>query len=189
MEGCANGYVNFIWWMSRCRPGHVQKLHDNVKYDMLSGYKSSEFITQSIFKEPIDEGGEEVTYLKTSFFETIDSHLFPIVKELLLDFEPRELTMEKDYIDAFKNGHDAKSFFCSDETISVEKALCPALKDDICLFLDKSKNSEAKYLDINYYTHLNKYFSYILPQFGITECLIQHKCSVHTPPSHAIRSG
>ena len=28
-----------------------------------------------------------------------------------------------------------------------------------------------------------------IPQFGITECLIQHKCSVHTPPSHAIRSG
>ena len=53
---------------------------------MLSGYKSSEFITQSIFNEPIDEGGEEVTYLKTSYFETLDSHLFPIVKELLLDF-------------------------------------------------------------------------------------------------------
>lgn len=162
MEGCANGYVNFIWWMSRCRPGHVQKLHDNVKYDILSSYKSSEFVTQSIFNEPIDEGGEEVTYLKTSFFETIDSHLFPIVKELLLDFEPRELTMEKDYIDAFKDEHDAKCFFCSDETISVEKVLCPALKDDICLFLDKCKNFEAKYLDINYYTHLNKYFSYIL---------------------------
>ena len=29
----------------------------------------------------------------------------------------------------------------------------------------------------------------IIPQFGITECLIQYKCSVHTPPSHAIRSG
>ena len=29
----------------------------------------------------------------------------------------------------------------------------------------------------------------LLPQFGITECLIQYKCSVHTPPSHAIRSG
>ena len=162
MYGCPNGYVNFVWWMSRCRPGHVQKLHDNVKYDMLSGYKSSEFITQSIFNEPIDEGGEEVTYLKTSYFETIDSHLFPIVKELLLDFEPRELTMEKDYIDAFKNEVDAKSFFCSDETINVEKELCPALKDDLCLFLDKCKNSEAKYLNINYYTHLNKYFSYIL---------------------------
>lgn len=162
IEGCANGYVNFIWWMSRCRPGHVQKLHDNVKYDMLSGYKSSEFITQSIFNEPIDEGGEEVTYLKTSFFETIDSHLFPIVKDLLLDFEPRELTMEKDYIDAFKDEINAKCFYCSDETINVEKELCPALKDDLSIFLDKCKNSDAKYLDINYYTHLNKYFSYIL---------------------------
>lgn len=162
MEGCANGYVNFIWWMSRCRPGHVQKLHDNVKYDMLSRYKSSEFITQSIFNEPIDEGGEEVTYLKTSFFETIDSHLFPIVKDLLLDFEPRELTMEKDYIDAFKDEINAKCFYCSDETINVEKELCPALKDDLSIFLDKCKNSDAKYLDINYYTHLNKYFSYIL---------------------------
>ena len=162
MEGCANGYVNFIWWMSRCRPGHVQKLHDNVKYDMLSGYKSSEFVTQSIFNEPIDEGGEEVTYLKTSYFETIDSHLFPIVKDLLLNFEPRELTMEKDYIDAFKDENDAKSFFCSDETINVETALCPAIKDDLSLFLDKCKNSDAKYLNINYYTHLNKYFSYIL---------------------------
>ena len=162
MEGCANGYVNFIWWMSRCRPGHVQKLHDNVKYDMLSGYKSSEFITQSIFNEPIDEGGEEVTYLKTSFFETIDSRLFPIVKDLLLDFEPRELTMEKDYIDAFKDDINAKCFYCSDETINVEKELCPALKDDLSIFLDKCKNSDAKYLDINYYTHLNKYFSYIL---------------------------
>ena len=29
----------------------------------------------------------------------------------------------------------------------------------------------------------------ILPQFGITECLIQYKCSVNTPPPHAIRSG
>lgn len=26
MKECANGYVNFIWWMSRCRPGHIQKL-------------------------------------------------------------------------------------------------------------------------------------------------------------------
>lgn len=31
-------------------------------------------------------------------------------------------------------------------------------------------------------------FQYI-PQFGITECLIQYKCSVNTPPPHAIRSG
>ena len=28
-----------------------------------------------------------------------------------------------------------------------------------------------------------------LPQFGITECLIQYKYSVNTPPPHTIRSG
>lgn len=27
------------------------------------------------------------------------------------------------------------------------------------------------------------------PQFGITECLIQYKYSVNTPPPHTIRSG
>ena len=27
-----------------------------------------------------------------------------------------------------------------------------------------------------------------IPQFGITECLIQYKCSVNTPPPHSIRS-
>ena len=31
--------------------------------------------------------------------------------------------------------------------------------------------------------------SNIVPQFGITECLIQYKCSVNTPPPHSIRSG
>lgn len=30
---------------------------------------------------------------------------------------------------------------------------------------------------------------YALPQFGITECLIQYKCSENTPPPYAIRSG
>ena len=33
-------------------------------------------------------------------------------------------------------------------------------------------------------------YSFInIPQFGITECLIQYKCSVNTPPPHSIRSG
>ena len=30
---------------------------------------------------------------------------------------------------------------------------------------------------------------YYIPQFGITECLIQYKCSENTPPPYAIRSG
>ena len=34
-----------------------------------------------------------------------------------------------------------------------------------------------------------KYPDIKLPQFGITECLIQYKCSENTPPPYAIRSG
>ena len=30
---------------------------------------------------------------------------------------------------------------------------------------------------------------YNVPQFGITECFIQYKCSVNTPPPHTIKSG
>ena len=32
-------------------------------------------------------------------------------------------------------------------------------------------------------------YSPMIPQFGITECLIRYKCSVNTPPPHSIRSG
>ena len=32
-------------------------------------------------------------------------------------------------------------------------------------------------------------FLHSIPQFGITECFIQYKCSVKTPPPHTIRSG
>ena len=35
----------------------------------------------------------------------------------------------------------------------------------------------------------NGRFAMLLPQFGITECLIQYKCSENTPPPYAIRSG
>lgn len=65
MKGCPNGYVNFIWWMSRCRPGHIQKLKDAIDYDTFNEKDFIEFINERIFKDPIDESGEEVKYLKT----------------------------------------------------------------------------------------------------------------------------
>ena len=33
------------------------------------------------------------------------------------------------------------------------------------------------------------YVDKIYPQFGITECFIQYKCSVNTPPPHTIKRG
>lgn len=161
MKDCPNGYVNFIWWMSRCRPGHIQKLWDAIDYKTFKRYNSSDFITKDIFNEPIDESGEEVKYLKTSYFNHLNSYIFPIVKDLLLDFEPQEIELEDNYKDALKDSENASNFYCNDELISVEKDLLPAMKDDIYQYLDKC-NAEGKYTSINYLKNLNNYFSYIL---------------------------
>ncbi len=65
LKGNPKGYINFIWWLSRCRPGHILKLKDNLgTYDEISEHSTSELITKKLFKEPIDEGGESVSYLK-----------------------------------------------------------------------------------------------------------------------------
>lgn len=161
MCGSPNGFVNFIWWMSRCRPGHIQKLRDTIDYDIYKKYKSSDFITKDIFNEPIDESGEEVKYLKTIYFNKLNSYIFPLVKELLLDFEPREIQLEENYKEPLKEKDTAINFYCSDELFSVEKDLLPAIKEDVCQYLNKC-NSEGKYTGINYLKNLNKYFHYIL---------------------------
>lgn len=41
----------------------------------------------------------------------------------------------------------------------------------------------------NTHEQLSGRLLYYIPQFGITECFIQYKCSVKTPPPHTIRSG
>ena len=161
MCGSPNGFVNFIWWMSRCRPGHIQKLRDTIDYDIYQNYKSSDFITRDIFNEPIDESGEEVKYLKTIYFNKLDSYIFPLIKELLLDFEPRKIQLEENYKEPLKEKDTANNFYCSDELFSVQKDLLPAIQKDICEYLTKC-NSEGKYTGIDYYKNLNKYFNYIL---------------------------
>ena len=162
MDGCPNGYVNFIWWMSRCRPGHIQKLMKEVVYEDFKQYDSSTFVAHTVFRQSIDESGEDVKYLKASYFENIGSHLFSLVKDLLLDFEPCEITMEKEYASALKDYEIAKNFYCCDDLVSVEKVLRPALQDDICKYLSDCQKKEGKYAKISYLTDVNPYFMYIL---------------------------
>lgn len=102
MKECANGYVNFIWWMSRCRPGHIQKLWDAIDYSIYKEYDATEFLVKDIFNEPIDESGEEVKYLKVSYFNQMNSYIRPIVGRLLLDFEPQSIKIEDSYREAMR---------------------------------------------------------------------------------------
>lgn len=161
LNGQPKGFVNFIWWMSRCRPGHIQKLNDALKYDSLKDSPSATFLTQKIFAESIDESGEEVTYLKVGYFENLDSHLLPLFADLLLNFEPRLVSLTKSYKDALRAS--TRDFLCTndDDLICVESELLPALSEDVKKILS-DEQKQGKFVGVNYIEHINKYFHYIL---------------------------
>ena len=162
MKERPNGYVNFIWWMSRCRPGHIQKLRDEIDYQAFSEKSFIDFINERIFKDPIDESGEDVKYLKTKYFNDLNSYIRPIAGKLLLNFEPYKIKVEDSYKDAIKDS--AENFFCTDEDglVNVEKELNPALSDDFSTYLKLRQDNDGKFGEVDYLSHLAKYFNYIL---------------------------
>jgi hypothetical protein len=91
------GYINFIWWLSRCRPGHIMKLRDSLgQFEDLASLSFSELITKTIFNEPIDDGGEAVTYLKTEFFNQFPGRTKSkyLAKELI-SFAPNSFELDE----------------------------------------------------------------------------------------------
>ncbi|KAA6343085.1 hypothetical protein EZS27_009216 [termite gut metagenome] len=160
LKGKQKGYINFIWWLSRCRPGHILKLKDILETpDEINGLSFSEIITKPIFKEPIDEGGEAVTYLKTDIFNDIDGRLYPLLSKMLFDFSPIEFEI-KDFKLILKDY--TEHFYCSAKKCNVENDLLPVLKNDLYASFLKKLQEEEKYTSINYIEHIQPYFSYIL---------------------------
>ncbi len=103
-------------------------------------------------------------------------------------------SFEKDYFidgDAFERAYKLSISGFSDwpEALHAEDCGNKAFNDIAAAMFDREDEM------LNYFVHRStnaaaeSLNAKIKPQFGITECLIQHKCSVHTPPSHAIRSG
>lgn len=161
MDKSPNGFANFIWWMSRCRPGHIQKLCDSIDFEIYKQYSFSDFIARDIFKEPIDNSGEPVRYLKTSYLNEIDPYLFKIMKPLLLEMQPHLIKGTEGNKKALRASY--QNFYGEDEgeLVKVEGELVPALAKDISAYL-KSLQEEGHYGNINYVVNINKYFSYIL---------------------------
>lgn len=159
MHGECKGYVNFIWWVSRCRPGQIKRLHDTIDYKIYSNLDFSVFITQSIFSEPIDgTGNDAVKYLKTEYFNSIDSNLWASMGTWLLNFEPCKINVTRDVRDALMRCADA--FFVSEETVKSEK-IAVGLQKDLSKYL-KIKQDEGLYPRVDYLKNLHKYFSYVL---------------------------
>lgn len=53
----------------------------------------------------------------------------------------------------------------------------------------RTQSPKSKDFDFEVFIMRGEKTVQIIPQFGITECLIQYKCSENTPPPYAIRSG
>ncbi len=155
------GYINFIWWLSRCRPGHILKLRDALgSIENLKLLNTNELITKSIFKEPIDEGGEAVSYLKTQFFNEINGRIqAAILGKVITEFQPIEFDI-KEYKQDLREC--VSYFLCSSENINTEIDLIPVLREDLYSIHLKKYQEEGKFDSVNYIEHIQPYFSYIL---------------------------
>lgn len=155
------GYINFIWWLSRCRPGHILKLRDALgSIEDLKLLNTNELINKSIFKEPIDEGGEAVSYLKTQFFNEINGRIqAAILGRVISEFQPTEFDI-KEYKQDLREC--VSYFLCSSENINTEIDLIPVLRDDLYSIHLKKYQEEGKFDSVNYIEHIQPYFSYIL---------------------------
>ena len=155
------GYINFIWWLSRCRPGHILKLKDTLgNHTALQSLNFSEFITKPIFKEPIDDGGEAVTYLKTAFFNDIPGAIQnKFLKNIILNLEPQQVDITNDKPELKES---IPYFYCASDLVSTEFDLLPQLHKDIYESCLKKYQEDGKYESVNYIEHLQPYFNYIL---------------------------
>lgn len=155
------GYINFIWWLSRCRPGHILKLREYLRtFEELNKLSTSEIITKSIFKEPIDEGGESVTYLKTSFFNDIPGKIqATMLNKLLTSFEPQEFQIIDYKLDLKEC---IPYFYCAEKTINTEIELLSNLREDLFIGHLQKYQEKGLFSSVNYIENIQPYFKYIL---------------------------
>ena len=68
LKGYPKEHINFIWWLSRSRPGQIKKLKDNLQsINELKEHNYIQFLNENkVLNEPLDDVGESnVTFLKT----------------------------------------------------------------------------------------------------------------------------
>lgn len=135
-------YINFIWWLSRSRPGQIKKLKDNLQsLEELKEHSFDSFIRENIvFKDPIDDTGEaNVVFLKSEIFNDYESSLQLQIKESLICLGPRRVDI--------KDENSKNIFLDGKELFSVSKDMIDyeTLKDA----LKKDLKKEAEYTSID----------------------------------------
>jgi hypothetical protein len=86
------GYINFIWWLSRSRPGLIQKARKQL--GPVGTLLEKDYVNiineNDIFSQQVDSQGETVKFLNYKFFEENITPLIKntILKRILLDISP-----------------------------------------------------------------------------------------------------
>ncbi|WP_298286835.1 hypothetical protein [uncultured Lutibacter sp.] len=148
LKGYPKEHINFIWWLSRSRPGQIKKLKDNLQpFIELKEHSFDAFVRENIvFKDPIDDTGEaNVIFLKSEIFNDYESPLQFQIKESLIYLGPRFVEINDENS---KNVLlDGKELF----SVSKDKIEYELLKDAIKK--DLKKEVEYEFVDAEKISH------------------------------------
>jgi hypothetical protein len=133
LNGHGKGYANFIWWLSRRRPGWIKKLHEELNAEELINQSYDAFIenNRSSFDTNIDSLGESgIHVLEYSVcqkkFATSDS--LDRIKNLLVLLQPHEVHDPESSFDLIESCKNDIHF--SEELIPLKNIL-DALSEDL----------------------------------------------------------
>ena len=104
LKGYPNEHINFIWWLSRSRPGQIKKLKDNLQsIDELNEHNYIQLLSENkVLNEPLDDVGESnVTFLKTELFEDLSINLKDLIKNLLINLGPYTIDIQNEKLKRF----------------------------------------------------------------------------------------
>lgn len=147
LKGYPKEHINFIWWLSRSRPGQIKKLKDNLQsINELNEHNYIQFLNENkVLNEPLDDVGESnVTFLKTGLFENLPINLKDIIKDLLINLGPIKLDIQDEKLKK-QLSENKELFYASTSTTKVSDII-NVLQEDIIKIRDKSN----KYSQVNF---------------------------------------
>lgn len=147
LKGYPKEHINFIWWLSRSRPGQIKKLKDNLQsINELKEHNYIQFLNENkVLNEPLDDVGESnVTFLKTGLFENLPINLKDIIKDLLINLGPIELDIQDEKLK--EQLSENKELFYASTSTTKASDIINVLQEDIIKIRDKSN----KYSQVNF---------------------------------------
>lgn len=144
------GYINFIWWLSRARPGLIAKSKNQlpsfdkiIEDDYISTLKNYDILTQNV-----DSQNETVKFINADFINDIPPLIKNnIFKDVLFNLSPTELDISE-IKDKFK---DCAQYFIGSKKCTKRDDIISSIESDLI-----SKDATKK-VSLNSYKSNNRF--------------------------------